>query len=249
MTSYGLLFDQSRCVGCRACEQACQAEHNQPPHEVARLDERSYTWVETVSAGVYQRHLCMSCLEPTCASVCPVAALQKTPEGPVVWNAERCLGCRYCIMACPFSVPRYEWHNPNPRVQKCDMCVHRVSQGRETACASICPTGATQFGRRDDLLAEAGRRHTAAPGRYADGVYGTRQAGGTAVLMLLSRPAAEVGLPAQVPEDPLPRLTWNVLSKLPRIIPLWAAFLGGMYWLTERKNTISDHQRGEDHHD
>ncbi len=217
MSLKGLLYDQSRCIGCKACEQACQVEHGQPPHEATALNADSFNWVQQLPGGAYQRHLCMHCLTPTCVSVCPVAALRKTAEGPVVWEASLCMGCRYCMMACPFGIPKYEWHSVNPRIRKCDMCVHRVSKGLDTGCASICPTGAT--------------------------VFGEAEAGGTGVLMLLTRSAKENGLPTNVPKDALPQLTWKVLVKLPVIIPVWAIFLGGMYWLTERKNEIAHETR------
>ncbi len=251
MSVYGLLFDQTKCIGCKACEQACQAEHEQPIHAAERLDQDSFNWVEDLGDGLAVRHFCMSCEDPTCVSVCPVAALEKTHFGPVTWDADACMGCRYCLMACPFSIPKYEWHSVVPRVRKCDMCVHRVAEGRPTACASICPTGATLFGRRTDLLREARRRLHENPDRYYDQVFGEHEAGGTAVLMLLARPPEEVGLPAGIPQSPMPGLTWGVLDKLPRIIPVWAVFLGGVYWLTGRKNEVAEREnsQGPEDHD
>ncbi len=243
MSLKGLLYDQSRCIGCKACEQACQVEHGQPPHEATALNADSFNWVQQLPGGAFMRHLCMHCMSPTCVSVCPVAALVKTPQGPVVWDAKLCMGCRYCMMACPFSIPKYEWRSVNPRIRKCDMCIHRVSKGLDTGCASICPTGATVFGDRGALLKEAHRRVMASPASYAGAVFGETEAGGTGVLMLLTRSAKENGLPTNVPKDALPQLTWKVLEKLPVIIPVWAVFLGGMYWLTERKNEIAHETR------
>jgi len=236
---YGLLFDQTRCIGCKACEQACQVEHGQSPHEATKLDQDTYNWVQEIGKESFHRHMCMHCEDPTCASVCPVAALQKTHQGPVIWVASRCLGCRYCMMACPFMIPKYEWHSVNPKVRKCDLCVHRVSKEKETACASICPTGATIFGFRKDLLKEAERRIRTEPAKYAGGIMGDDEVGGTSVLMLLAQSPAQSGLPANLPTTAMPGLTWKVLEKLPRIIPIWAVFLGGMYWLTERKNDLA----------
>ena len=243
VAAYGLLFDQTLCIGCKACEQACQAEHEQRPHAVTQLDHESFNWVQPLGDSGFVRRLCMHCQTPTCVSVCPVAALEKTAAGPVIWKAERCLGCRYCMMACPFEVPKYEWSSVNPRVRKCDFCVHRVREGRETACASVCPTGATRFGRRDELLREARRRIAADPERYYPEIYGEHEAGGTSVLLLLSQPPAQCGLPTNVPLGPLPPLTWEVLEKIPKFLPIYAAFLGGMYWLTQRKNEIARKQK------
>jgi formate dehydrogenase iron-sulfur subunit len=245
MSKYALLFDQSLCIGCGACEQACQAEHDQPPHEVEKLDHQSFTWVEDLGDDQYTRHLCMSCEDPACVSVCPVAALEKHAEGPVTWDASRCMGCRYCMMACPFGVPTYEWYSANPRIRKCDMCVHRVTKDLPTACASICPTGATNFGTREAMLKEAKRRLAKYPDRYVGEIYGEREAGGTSVLMLLGHKPAESGLPGNVPGKDMPHLTWAVLEKLPQIIPVWGVFLGGMYWLGARKDAVANAENGD----
>ncbi len=250
MSKYALLFDQSLCIGCGACEQACQSEHDQRPHKPDKLDHESYTWVEDLGNDQYARHLCMSCEHPTCASVCPVGALEKSEFGPVTWDADKCMGCRYCMMACPFEIPTYEWMSANPRIRKCDMCVHRVTKDLPTACTSICPTGATNFGEREAMLTEAKRRLAKDPDRYQGAIYGEKEAGGTSVLMLLNRPVAASGLPDNVPQSDMPHLTWTVLEKLPQIIPVWGAFLGGMYWLGSRKEAVSKAEKNEGgHHD
>jgi len=247
MSTNAILFDQSLCIGCKACEQACQSEHDQRLHTVTKLDHESFTWVEDLGDKHFIRHLCMNCVHPTCVSVCPVASLQKNELGPVTWEADRCIGCRYCMMACPFEIPTYEWYEVNPRIRKCDMCVHRVVEGFPTACASICPTGATNYGDHNDMLKEAHRRIKANPGAYSGQVYGEHEAGGTAVLMLLAKDPAASNLPANVPTEELPELTWTVLEKLPQIIPIWGVFLGGMSWLTSRKNEISAGSKEDDH--
>jgi formate dehydrogenase iron-sulfur subunit len=151
------------------------------------------------------------------------------------------------MMACPFEIPTYEWNSVNPRIRKCDMCIHRVSKGLPTACASICPTGATNFGLRDVMLKEAKRRLAKHPERYTGEIYGELEAGGTGVLMLLSKPAAQSGLPDNVPQHTMPHLTWTVLEKLPQIIPVWGAFLGGMYWLGARKEAVAESERNDRH--
>ncbi len=245
MSVYSLLYDQTLCIGCKACEQACQSEHDQPPHEATRLDAQSFNWVEDLGNDRFQRHFCMNCEDPTCASVCPVGAFTKHDLGPVTWDPNLCMGCRYCMMACPFQVPRYEWDSVNPRVRKCDMCIHRVSRGRPTACAEVCPTGATLFGRREDLLAEAHRRLREHPERYNGGLYGEEEVGGTAVLMLLAADPEKSHLPANLPRQAMPMLTWQVLNKLPVIIAPWATFLGGMMWLTDRKNEVARRENGK----
>src|SRR5262249_28525671 len=156
--SKALLYDSTMCIGCKQCEQAC-AEQNKLPYNdtVASEPQQSdhkYTVVLTKNDH-FMRRLCMNCEEPACASVCPVGALRKTAAGPVIYEADRCMGCRYCMVACPFSVPKYEWGKVLPKVQKCVMCPDRVAAGRPTACAENCPTGATKFGEREDLIREA----------------------------------------------------------------------------------------------
>src|SRR6266542_5778994 len=162
-----LLYDSTLCIGCRACEGACAERWGLPYNEKIAAEERlsahKLTTIETHGER-FSRRLCMHCSSPACASVCPVGALQKTALGPVVYDASRCMGCRYCMLACPFQVPTYEWNSVNPKVQKCTMCADRVSAGTQTACAEICPTGATKFGERDELIAEAKKRLQDNPG-------------------------------------------------------------------------------------
>jgi formate dehydrogenase iron-sulfur subunit len=235
---FGLLYDATQCIGCGACAQACKDENRLP--ETIDAVTTAYTWTTvTPRAGTFVRSLCMHCLEPTCASVCPVGALRKTEAGPVVYDAARCIGCRYCIMACPFDVPKYQWDRAVPVVGKCVMCADRVAKGEATACAAACPTGATKFGDRAALLTEAKSRIRDNPGGYVGRVYGEEEAGGTSVLMLSSVPFEELGLATNLPRQPLPLLTWQVLSKVPDFVTLAGAFLYGMYWITRRRQDVA----------
>ncbi len=235
--SAGLLFDATRCVGCGACAAACKEQNDLPLPIEAKTT--AYTWTTVqAKAGTHVRRLCMHCLDPTCVSVCPVAALRKTDEGPVIYDADRCIGCRYCIMACPFEVPKYQWDRAIPIVGKCIMCADRVRAGQATACASVCPTGATQFGERDDLVREAQMRIDRNPDCYVDHIYGLEEAGGTSVLMLSGVPFEQLGMPTNLPLQSLPMLTWQVLSKIPDFVVLAGVFLFGVHWITQRRDEV-----------
>jgi formate dehydrogenase iron-sulfur subunit len=229
-----LLIDITKCIGCKACVYACKEENHLPENEDEELTSSSYTVVKEKD-GVYYRRLCMHCNEPTCASVCPVKAFEKTTEGPVIYHGERCMGCRYCIQACPFGVPTYEWESTKPLVRKCTMCSERQKQGKITACSEACPTGATTFGDRDELLKEARKRIQENPGQYVDHIYGEKEAGGTSVLYLSSVPFEKLGFRTDLIEEPLSNLTWKIMSKIPNYVVVSGVFLYGIYWIINRR--------------
>lgn len=238
--SKAILYDATLCVGCKLCEKAC-AERNNLTYDdtVATREELSATKLTAVvtRGDKYMRRLCMNCKDPACASVCPVGALRKTAEGPVTYDEDRCMGCRYCMVACPFSVPKYEWSKVLPRVRKCDMCADRVATGKQTACAEACPTGATKFGDRDELIAEAKDRIAKAPGQYVDHIYGLEEVGGTSTLLLSSVPFETFGL--KTIDQPLPILTYRVLSRLPDLVSMGGVLLGGIWWITHRREEVA----------
>jgi len=241
--SKALLYDATLCIGCKQCEQGCAEENKLPYNDKiaaeAAQSEHKFTAVLT-KGDKFMRRLCMNCEDPACASVCPVVALRKTPGGPVIYEASRCMGCRYCMVACPFGVPKYEWGSVNPKVQKCTMCgVNRVSQGKPTACAEICPTGATKFGDREELVAEAKKRIADNRSNYVNHIYGLQEVGGTSVLLLSSVDFAEFGYPTGLPEDPLPMRTFKVLSRIPDFVPLGGIMLGGVWWITHRREEVA----------
>ncbi len=207
----GMLIDTTRCTGCRGCQVACKSWNElgagtssfsgtgeNPPH----LDANNFTRVlfaETAApdGGVrwtFVKRQCMHCLEPACASVCPVGALVKTAGGPVVYRDDRCIGCRVCLLACPFSVPKYEWSARVPYVRKCTFCADRQALGKKPACATTCPSEALVFGDRAELLREAHRRIDAEPRRYHPAVYGERTGGGTSMLYLSALPFEQLGI-------------------------------------------------------
>lgn len=237
-----MLVDITMCVGCGACQAACKMENGLPEEAEEKLSPTAWTALDT-RGETYVRRMCQHCEHPTCVSVCPVGAFQKHPEGPVTYDASKCLGCRYCIQACPFGVPRYEWTSRAPRVQKCRFCVDRQAKGLPPACVEACPTGATKYGDRDELIAEAKARIAAEPGRYVDHVYGVDEVGGTSVLYLSPVPFEQLGFKTDLQTTPLPVLTESVLHKLPGVVTLGGVFLAGVYWITNRRSEVARLER------
>jgi len=243
--SKAILYDATLCVGCKLCEQAC-AERNKLPYDeriAAEQKQSAHKFTVVLTKGdKFMRRMCMNCDDPSCASVCPVAALRKTADGPVIYEESRCMGCRYCMAACPFGVPKYEWSKALPAVKKCDMCSDRLAAGRMTACAEACPTGATKFGTRDQLLAEAHERIRQNPANYLNHVYGETEVGGTSVLMLSAVPFEEFGFRTDLVHEPLPMFTFRVLSRIPDLVGLGSVLLGGIWWITHRREEVAAHE-------
>jgi formate dehydrogenase iron-sulfur subunit len=179
----------------------------------------------------------MHCLDAACASACPVSALYKTEEGPIAYRPDRCLGCRYCMVSCPFNIPRFDWHDGfTPEIRKCMFCIERQREGKLPACAENCPAGALSVGRRDELLKEARSRIEANPGFYVNHVYGEQEAGGTTMLYISDAPFEKLGFRIDVSSRPIPAYTWDVMSKLPWVVGGMAVVLTGASVYTRRRN-------------
>ena len=234
-----LLIDITQCIGCEACVYACKEANHLPDTEEHKLSATAYTVLKEKDE-VYYRQLCMHCNEPTCVSVCPVGAFIKTKEGAVVYDSPKCIGCRYCMQACPFGVPTYEWQKTGPLVKKCTMCFERQKQGKIPACAEECPTGATIFGDRDELLAEARKRIRENPDQYVNHIYGEKEVGGTSVLFLSNVPFEELGYKTRLSEKPLPLLTREIMSKIPNYVVASTASLYGIYWIINRRMELAE---------
>lgn len=230
-----ILVDITKCIGCRSCEQACKQIHGFPMESEAKLSPTALTVIQE-HGSKFVRKMCMHCQEPACVSACLVGALQKTSAGPVTYDAAKCMGCRYCLVACPFSVPRYEWTKLVPYVKKCDMCATRQAAGQQPACVEACPTGASTVGWRDEILEEAERRILG--GGYVKHIYGSEEAGGTSVFFISDVPFEDLGF-AAAPKQAMPLLTANALGDVPTVVLVGGGLLSGIYWITQRREAVA----------
>ena len=240
--AYAILFDSTKCVGCRACETACAEKWQNPYNDKIAAEEKLSAHKLTAIAtkgDKFIRHMCMHCLEPACASACPVGALQKTAAGPVVYEADKCMGCRYCMTACAFGAPTYEWEARFPKVRKCDMCAERQAAGKPTACTEACPNEATVCGERDAMIALAKKRMAENPAAYHPKIYGLEEVGGTSVLMLADVPFEKLGMPGSLPNEALPAFTWRALVLIPSVVTTGSVLLGGISWITHRRKDVA----------
>ncbi len=277
------LVDTTRCIGCRACQVACKEWNGLEAEETApfashgfvnppAVSSRTFTIVtfdevasERASGGlrwVFAKRQCMHCLDPACVAACPVTALRKRSDGPVTYDSDTCIGCRYCVLACPFGVPTAEWDSAAPRIRKCDFCAKRIGWGaalaevngealsadsaersdrarRLPACAAACPTGALSFGERDDLLADARERIRSAPGRYGTHVYGEKEVGGTSWLYLASVPFDALHFPARLPETSLVTAAAPATKAIPFAVVGVGITVGLAYWIARRREEVA----------
>ena len=244
---YAMLHDTTRCIGCQACERACCEKNGFPlPEKEPELGyERktgpaALTVVNAAATGekgsVFCKTQCMHCDQPACVSACLVNAMYKTDEGPVIWREDKCMGCRYCMIACPFDVPKFEYGSLNPRIRKCVMCYDRIGEGKIPACADACPQEAILFGRRGDLLDIARKRIYDHPSQYVRHIYGENEVGGTNMLYLSSVPFEQLGFRTDLGITPYPEYTKTFLYSVPLALLLAPAFMLGIRQATKKKD-------------
>jgi formate dehydrogenase iron-sulfur subunit len=277
------LIDIANCIGCRACQVACkqwnekdgeqtQLESDLGFQNPAALSGKTLTLIAfhefeneekpggIESAFVMQR--CLHCLEPACVSACPTTALHRQADGPVSYDDDECIGCRYCQLACPWDVPTSDWNSNAPKISKCTHCADRVPQPvpiafnsqpmneHETtrfsgsiatpACVKACPADALLYGTREEMLAEAHKRIAARPDRYIDHVYGEKELGGTTVLYLSRVPFEKLGFPTYG-EKPFPDYTTKALGAVPPAVIGVGAMLGAASaFFRKRAQKIAD---------
>ena len=185
----------------------------------------------------------MHCNEPACVSVCLVGAIKKSSTGAVVYDADKCIGCRYCMQACPHSIPRYEWGLTKPRIRKCNLCDDRVKAGKLPGCVEACPTEATIFGKMDELIEIAKKRLKSDPDKYYQHIYGLEEAGGGHVLIISPVPFEQLGYVSKLTNEPMPEFTMRAMEKIPSVAIGGGLFLSAMFWLTKRKNELAKEKK------
>lgn len=283
-----ILFDNTRCIGCRSCEEACEDQNaskkrkwskesnnnfRKPPDELScdkwihmsshklplkpDVKRRQFNWddaPELMEEGQYSfsRHACMHCIEPACESACIVGALKKQDNGPVIYDPEKCIGCRYCMIACPFSIPKWEWHKALPYIRKCTMCYDLQKAGKIPACVENCPGNgedgpALTFGNRDALLYEAEKRIHENKDRYYPHIFGRDELGGTGVLYIMDKnlTPVEIGFPANLGLRSIPDFSKSPQSTVPYWIGGLGAFFTGLNWIIKRRNKLTTEEQNE----
>ncbi len=260
--SLGVLYDHTRCIGCRTCEAACNKVNELPPpdrpfDDLSVLDNKRrtdagkymvinrYDRIAKVKDPLFARTGCNHCLEPACASSCFVRAYTKTESGAVTYDSSVCVGCRYCMIACPFNIPTFEYNKVlSPRVMKCTMCYDtRLVKGQLPGCVEACPTESFSFGKRKDLLKIARERMRRFPDRYVDHIYGESEMGGTSWLYLSGVPFRQIGMREDLGVTPAPALTSSALASVPMVVGTWPLLLMGIYAVSRRKEKIAKEEQ------
>lgn len=271
----GVLVDLTQCIGCRQCESACREANGFEPLSEVDLQDKSvfdehrrpipdyYTTVNRYSRGeseaegapIYVKVNCFHCNEPACVSACLVGAFSKEPDGAVAYDPWKCMGCRYCMVACPFQIPAYEYNNPlTPQVRKCTLCSNEgnPNKGGVPACVQTCPKECLTFGKRSELLARAHAQITRYPDVYRDHVYGEHEVGGTSWLYLGPKDHSfeELGfldLGSSPPRMRTERIQHGIFKYF--IPPLaWYGLLGAVMWVSRPEAAGQNHAPTEEHH-
>ena len=284
----GMLYDSTLCIGCKACVAACKRENDMPPEFMANSEQpywdqpldisgKTLTVIKVYRSGTmdkkdqeengyaFIKKSCMHCVDPSCVSACPVSAMTKDPtNGVVSYDKDACIGCRYCVAACPFGVPRFTFDQTFPQINKCQLCKHRWKDGKYSACAEVCPTGATLYGKVADLKKEAARRRALKPGtpttfprgqlggpdqsypgvaaKYVDRLYGETEFGGTQMVFLSGVPFDKLGYPNLPPRSDA-ATSETMQNTLYGGLVMPVVFLGALTYIAKRN--VKDDQGGQ----
>lgn len=245
-----ILTDTNKCVGCQKCVAACVDTNKTGdpiPYIYDHPDGLSGTrWTAVLKIeDQYVRKQCLHCVEPSCVSACLVHALDKHENGAVTYNKDKCIGCRYCMLACPFKIPRYQWNTPVPFINKCILCYESLLEGKQPACTGACPYGATIFGTRKEMLAEAQHRIDAEPDKYKDRIWGEHDFGGTSVIYISSVSLGGLGFPTSEKDEKWKHTSIPESVQAVTKAPLF--ILGGVYsslavtsWVLNRRIKLAE---------
>ena len=254
-----ILTDITKCIGCTECVNACKIVNELPPDKPRNWQKNdglsASNWTSVLhNDKYYVRKQCRHCTDPACVSVCPVGALHKSESGAVVYDEGKCLGCRYCMMACPYGIPRYDWDKPVPYIKKCILCDEKIKAGElsQPACTSACPVQATIYGERDELLKIARDRIAKEPGKYMDHIYGEKEVGGTNVLYITAKDCPldflyyynnRIGKDVKLsgipdPNSPIPLTTKWAMGAVPFAFLGMGAIMTGTYWVIKRRQKL-----------
>jgi len=246
-----ILTDTTKCIGCRECVIACR-KANRLEADVPRrwmtddgLSARNWTSIVEKPGRKFIRKQCRHCLHPACVASCPVGALQKNAVGAVVYDSSKCMGCRYCMVACPYGIPRYDWDQTVPYVRKCILCAERLQQGDKPACTEACPTQATIFGEREELIQVARQRLQDHPQSYIQTIWGEKEVGGTQVLYISDVNLSFLTHGQALGEKPLPTLTAPAMHAVPFTFVGVGAVLAGVNWIIGRRRKLMKDQPPE----
>ncbi|MBI5475458.1 MAG: 4Fe-4S dicluster domain-containing protein [Ignavibacteriales bacterium] len=260
----GVLVDTTVCVGCRNCEWACKTAHNLDSGDLNSYEERKileskrrpsehaltvvneYTHGKNSTLPVDVKVQCMHCDHPACVSACIVGAFSKQENGAVIWDTDMCIGCRYCMAACPFQIPAFEYNKAiNPLIMKCDFCFDRTKEEKLPACVGICPTETLTYGPRTELIRIARERIKRDPSRYIDHIYGEYEVGGTAWMYLASKNFTELDFPL-LSKNPAPGVSESIQHGIfAYFVPPVSlyALLGGIMWLSKRRKEMEGEEK------
>lgn len=255
----GILVDTTRCIGCRRCEKACAEVNNLPIPDISekaneaifqkmrKTTHTQYTVTnlyETEKGKIFVPKRCMHCNQPGCAAACLVKAMKKKKEGHVIWDTN-CLGCRLCMISCPFDIPKFEYYKAIPKIQKCNLCFGRYLNGEVPGCVEACPTEALMFGSRRKLLEEGKRRIAQNPDKYIHHIYGEYEVAGTSHLYLSAVPFEQIGLRTDLGTSPYPEYSTGFLYAVPFIFVLWPIIMLGMNRVTRKKEEHKEEHKEE----
>lgn len=287
----GILYDSTLCVGCNACMTACKKANNMPPDftdgqdiwdQPIDLSPNTLNVIKKFTNGTgetkdaeinghaFIKRQCLHCIDPSCVTACPVSALTKDKNtGIVSYNKNNCIGCRYCQVACPYNIPKFDFNRVYPEIVKCQLCDHLIAEGKYPACCSVCPTGASLFGRVSDLIVETRRRQQMVPGEmydfpvtsidsdtthkyaapeYVPHVYGKEELGGTQVMYMSAVGFDKFGLPAY-PKESFVSMSSGIQYAIYKGMVYPLVVLAGLVFMVKKNKQQEDEKSIEKKHD